>query len=642
MKSVIVLIMFLLAFSGLSAVAGSAPTLGASAQSSQSSCSSNNTLTIAMNGGVPNSFNGINTFTTTGGYTERLSFLGLYPPPSNTGGLYYNDSITSSIGSNNNYTEWTFILRSGLKWSDGTNVSSQDVVRTFSSGFALNATADVQNLRSEIVKVVPLNASAVEFVTNKTDAHLPEKLSGVLYSNVMPQSFVTQGSFFTGFNGAYPADGPFVINNYSSGQPQAVLTPNPYSKPAPSECKIVIDYVESQSEVSTLLQAGTADLGIAVPYGDVSNILQHSPSLHLLDEKQLFDTALSYNDSIYPYNMTAFRQALAFGINQSQIDQQAFAGLATPGYSSEGGIPNNVKWYASNQTTYSYNQQQAITLLNSIGITKNGQGQLTYPNGTAITLQLWSETDYSADVTASTVVQQNLQQLGFKVNYNPPTLQSNIIADTYSNTNGIDSAMIIDTDEACTFGFPFLDALPVWQVCLPLAAPPTWLTPASAQAQYQGNLTALDQTANPTAIYNYLANIQSLNSKYLPVIHLNFADDPIMYSTARWTNWPTSSISDGFGIELNNSAIALLRPTSGQTTTSQTGQQSSTTSSSIGSTSSSTSPTATTSSALATSSLTSSGGSSGLTSLSFAAVAITILVVASGALSILAKRRKPL
>jgi len=622
----IALLILLLAVSCLSAPLS--PANSASAQSSPSSCDTNHTLTIAMNGGVPNSFNGINTFTTTGGYTERLSFLALYPPPDNTGGLYYPDSVVDWFNSNANYTEWTFNIRPGLKWSDGTNVSSSDVVNTFSNKFALNATADVQGLRFEIVNVKALNSSATEFILNKTDAHLPEKLSGVLYSNVMPASFIAQGAFFTGFNGAYPADGPFVIQNYTSGSPQAVLTPNPYYTPHPAICKVVVDFVESQSEVSTLLQAGTADLGAAVPYEDVSNILAHSPSIHLLDEKQLLDTVLSYNDTIYPYNMTAFRQALAYGINQSQVIQQGFAGLATPGYASEGGIPNNVRWYSPNQTTYSFDQQKALTLLKSIGITKNAQGQLTYPNGTVITLQLWSENDYSADVTASTVVQSNLQSLGFKVNYNPPTLQSNIIADTYANTNGIDSAMLIDTDEACAFGFPYLDALPVWQVCLPLAAPPTWLEPSSAQAQYMGNLTALDGTANASQEFRYLANIQALNSQYLPVIHLNFADDPIMYSTARWTNWPKSSISDGYGIEFNNTAIALLQPVSGGTT-SATAQTSTSSSSATGAASSSATGTATSAatSLTSTTAATTSSSSGQNNTLTYAAIAIIVIII---------------
>ncbi|MDA4129942.1 MAG: ABC transporter substrate-binding protein [Thaumarchaeota archaeon] len=653
MKASVFTLLFLFGISTIFSV--TVTSVRVNAQSSNS-CPANDTLTIAMNGGVPNSFNGINTFTTTGGFTERMSYLSLFPPPSFSGTPDYTESVVNSYAASANYTQWTFNVRPGLQWSDGTNVSSQDIANTFSSAFALNASADVQGLRLEITKVNVINSSAATFVLNKTDAHLPERLSGILYSNIMPKSFIPHGSFFNGFDGTYPGDGPYVIVNYTEGSPQAVLVPNPYYKPAPGTCMIILDYVESQSQVSTLLQAGTADMGAYVPYADISNVLAHSPALKLVDQKNVLVTDLSYNNTIYPYNMTAFRQALAYAINESQVDQTAFSGYANTAYNSQGGIPSSeTAWYSSNQTTYSYNQAQALQLLSSIGIKQNSNKQLTYPNGTVVTLSLWTESDYDADITAQTVIQQNLDALGFNIVQAPATLQSNIIGDTYANVNGIDSAMVIDSDEACDFGMPLLDALPVWQVCLPLAAPPTWEMPPSAQAAYESNLTALQATANMTQEFHYLANIQALNAKYLPVIIVNYADAPIIVSNARFTNWPSSNLLDGFGIELNNTAIVNLQPVSGATSTSASSPTTSssasaattptTTSSPVTSVSLSTATSLATTTAVSTvvstavTTVTNSAGG-GLSTTAIAAIVIVVVIIIA-AVAALAMRRRP-
>ncbi len=593
-----------------------------------------------MHGGTPNSFNGINTFTESAGITERTPYLSIYPPPTFGGKLYYNDSVVDWFRANANYTTWTFNVRPGLKWSDGTNVTSQDIVNTYSKQFALNATADAQGLRFEITSVVPLNSSAAEFMLNKSDAHLPERLGGILYTNVMPASFVAKGAFFNGFDGIYPADGPFYIDDYSSGNPQAILLRNPYYTPSPKICKFVVDYVESQSEVSTLVQAGTADLGVFVPYPDVSNILAHNPSLHLLDEKNTVLFSLLYNVTKYPYNMTAFRQALAYGINETQLVQQGVVGYGTEAYSAQGGVPPSQSWYSPNQTTYSYNTTKALQLLKSIGMTKNSNGQLTYPNGTVISLALWATSDLSAGITDQTIIQQNLNALGFNINVVPATLGANLIADSYSNTNGENSALVVSGgSEGCVFGLPFLDALPIYQVCIPEAAPPTWLEPPSAQHEYQSNLTAITGTADPTLEYKYLSNIQALNSQYLPEIVLNYADAPVIYSTARWTNWPPH-ILDGWAIELNSTALSQLQPVNASTTSSTALN---TTSSLVSSSTSSVSSSSSSPASIVTTTVTataSSASSQGNTLL-YVATAVVVIVIIGAAVAVLRRRRPP-
>ena len=141
-------------------------------------------------------------------------------------------------------------------------------------------------------------------------------------------------------------------------------------------------------------------------------------NVHLLQERGNGITTLEYNDSIYPYNMTAFRQALVYGINQTDIVNSAFAGYAETAYNGQGivdPIGGKNYWYNPNITQYSLDQNKSLSLLASIGINKGSDGLLHYPNGTAVSLTLWADTDQTEDTVAAAIVQNDLQSIGFSI-----------------------------------------------------------------------------------------------------------------------------------------------------------------------------------------------------------------------------------
>ena len=341
--------------------------------------------------------------------------------------------------------------------------------------------------------------------------------------------------------------------------------------------------------------------------------------------------------------MTEFRQALAFGINQSAISDLAFSGYASTAYNGEGIVyPGATAWYNSNITKYSFNQTKAMSLLSAVGIKKGSDGALHYPNGTAVTLTLWTDSDQTPDVTGAGVVKQDLQQLGFNVNL-VTTTGANIVADYSSNVNNIGRAIIYYTAPiAPVWGDPYQDARTGPEVYwLPLTSGQHWEYPAAINNSYWGNRSALYATAEPAAERQYLNNIQSLNAQYLPSLILSFPDVLYGYNKAAWSNWPTNSYILFQGGVWNWTAFSALAP-SGSTTSTSTSSISTTsstvsTSSSVAAFSSTTSSaTTTTTSAVLT---TSSAGSSSFTL--YAAIAPIVVVVAVlAAVALMMRRRK--
>jgi peptide/nickel transport system substrate-binding protein len=600
----------------------------------QQACSPQDTLTWTLV--VPPSSINPNTLVTPSGTdTPALLIFGQYYSPQGVpeqnGTFDYNTSVTDVITHNANYTQWMFHLKPGLRWSNGQNVTAQDLLASYSTKMWYNSSYDILGLGPEINNSYALNSSTAVYNLNMPDAQLANKFSvDTIGSVVFPASIVNQ------YGAAYPnlgtttSMGPFYVSNYSAGLFQMTLLRNPYFEPQPKWCQISVNFVESLSQTANNLLSGSTDVAQVEP-SNVPAILK-DPNLQLLDEKGMFQTSLEYNITVYPYNMTAFRQALAFGINQSKIVQQAFSGYAATAYDSEGTVYNNSQsyWFNPNIKQYNFNQTESLALLNSINITKGSDGLLHYPNGTAISITLWAATDSAVDVIGAQAIKTDLQNLGFTVNVQT-TSSANIIGDYASNVGNIArTGLILATTTLGVFGFILDDVLPGWDVYFTPTVPNIyWEYPPSVNDEYNSNLSAIYATDNRTALQQYAYNIESINAQNLPTIMLAFPDEIWAFNTQRWTGWPTQGQYFVWaGFVPNPEPLLHIQPVSSATSTT-TPVTTSTTSSSL---------TNTTQPSNSTSTTTSTGGSSLVL---IAAIVVVVVIVIAVAAVFLRRPKKP-
>jgi len=525
--------------------------------SAQSSCPTNNTLRVTLTP-IPDTFNDLSAHGSADFIVAWAQKLSLTPfPDLPNGSLDWSGAITNGYTSNSNYTQWTFNIRPGEKWSDGTNITSKDILNTYNSSYALNPNYDILNLHTEIANEYALNSTAAVFVLNKSDAHLPEEMSNFISFSIEPPSDIKQGPAYNMF-GSDVTDGPFYDTNYTSGSTTLVMLRNPYYKPESAVCELAVNFVESSGYMTQFLVSGQTDLTWPLAPGAISTDL-NLPNMHIYDEKAQWETALQYNVTTYPYNMTQFRQALAYAINDSAVVGSMF-GYGLAANNSTGGVPSNVPWYTPNQQTYSYNPQKALQLLESIGFTQDSSGALHYPNGTVFSTTLWTDTAKPQDIPASTPVAQNLRALGMQINVQTVSVQS-LSANFASNAFGIQNQIILYSSGGPVFSDQWLDGQPP---CATMGTPgchATLIWPQSALNAYNGNLTALNGSGNSTQEQQYLNNIQQIQAQYLPVLPLAYPDLIVGYSTAHFTGWPTPPSLISLQPErFNTSMFAALTP----------------------------------------------------------------------------------
>jgi ABC-type transport system substrate-binding protein len=472
------------------------------------------------------------------------------------------------------YTQWTLNVRPGLKWSDGTVVNATDVLVSEGPKFAFNPSYNFEGLLQHVTSETAINSSAVTFNLNESDAYLLNQfaLDGAGGTPVLPaRDILANGASFPN-TGTDLSMGPFWISNYTAGSTQMVMYRNQYwgqiaGQTAPQICEIQVSFVATLSLTSARLLGGQADLAPLDP--STAKSVAAGANLHVLDEKAVGAASLEYNDSVFPYNNLAFRQALVYGINQTDFIQKAFSGYAQPAYNAETATPSSAGiFYNPNTQAYSFNPTMAASLLSSAGITKGSDGFLHYANGTTATLTLWTDTENTEDLAGAAVVQTDLQNLGFKVNL-ITTSQANIVGDYTANTDNIRNHLILFSGYVLNPPNALVDGLPACSVeWLPPTCSTHFFYPSSVDAQYQANLTGVLGSADPTTEAHYLWNIQAMEAKYLPAIILAYPDFLWGYSTANWAGWPGPSghMDEGLAEVPNMTAWETLTPVAASST----------------------------------------------------------------------------
>ena len=338
--------------------------------------------------------------------------------------------------SGTNDTQWIENLVSpNMKWSDGVPINATDLAYSFgidmtTGQYANTSTVDRWGaVRGTFTSISIMNSTAIKVTTANPDPKFP--LLTFLYV-VYPYHYYKQFGFGSNVLGTTsilsgPGDSAYVPANYTAGSFSMNLNANPLSPSwngaTPAFKTMTIQFFTQDSAQVSSLAAGTLDSALVSP-SDVS-ALQSSSSIGVTQVPSDYQLMIYVHSTGYPWNNTAFRQALMYLVNRSQIDQTLYGGQ-TPTGNPEVLIPQAVPTYLSSGTPmYNYSVSSATSLLKQAGLTQNSQGKWMLPNGTALTVNVEAPNNDPNYVRASQLLQGTFQGAGINVNLlNPAYAQA--------------------------------------------------------------------------------------------------------------------------------------------------------------------------------------------------------------------------
>jgi peptide/nickel transport system substrate-binding protein len=319
---------------------------------------------------------------------------------------------------------WTFKLRDGVKFHDGTAFDAQAVKFTIdrivdgsaggSSSLAFLGPID----RAEVV-----DRLTVRLVFKKPYPALLDGLETGYLAIVSPAAVRKHGKEF----GQHPiGTGPYVFESWTRGQ-QVILKRNSAYNWAPAHMKhqgpgyldeIVYRFVpEHQTRLATL-EKGEVDLIGRAPGPDVGRLREDKRFVAYLNMFKGAPTMFLVNTSKPPTNDVAVRQAMLYAINREAVVKAVTFGISTVAYGPL--KPSIWPYWKGVEQMYKHDPAKARQLLDQAGW-KPGPDGIRVKDGQRLK-SIVSVKDDPQALDMLQVMQANLKQVGMELEIRPMAL----------------------------------------------------------------------------------------------------------------------------------------------------------------------------------------------------------------------------
>lgn len=292
---------------------------------------------------------------------------------------------------------YTFTLRDGVKFSDGSDLRAEDVV------FSLDRH---KNLGDE--SPLPL-AGPIDSISAQDNATVTITLTSAYTPLISELANFSNGIYPANFGGKTEeeffqnpiATGPFVVDQWDpNGDISFIRNENYWQEGKPYVDSLVYKLVPDDTQLQQQLVAGQLDVIDHVPYANVSE-LESNPAVQVLTNKSWKIEQVFFNTQNGYFADEHVRRAVAHAIDREGMVNAVTFGTATVANSL---IPPTIE-YSANDEGYALDFD--------LDSAKAELAKSAYPNGFNATLSIKSGN--AALAQEAQIVQQSLAELGITV-----------------------------------------------------------------------------------------------------------------------------------------------------------------------------------------------------------------------------------
>jgi peptide/nickel transport system substrate-binding protein len=233
--------------------------------------------------------------------------------------------------------------------------------------------------------------------------------------------------------------GPFYIKRLNNSQALLVQNPDFYAASKVHVGSVIMEHDSTNQQIASLLESSTLDTSPFVAMSSSVNAQIVAAGNKKITWPALVASAIAFDENVAPYNNVMVRQALAYVLNRTAIQQVGEPVVGTPAKTTIGAVSAALPDYLTPAqeaalNPYSPNTATATSLLKSAGLTLKG-GQWYLPNGTAWTITLPVAQGFSDWQDASSVIKSELDSFGIPTTITAgpqwPQYQLNLFAGQY-------------------------------------------------------------------------------------------------------------------------------------------------------------------------------------------------------------------
>jgi peptide/nickel transport system substrate-binding protein len=368
-----------------------------------------NPLTITDNGGL-----------------NMLCQVGEFLIVDNTGrpGVQLQPVLALSWKPNVDGSVWTFKLRPGVKFHNGSTMSADDVVYTFQQQTDPRNAANALSALSGILApggVIKVDDLTVAFQLEQPVGSFPYLVSSNTYNAII----VPKGTDFATWEKTFVGTGPFKLKSYTQNVGASFVANPDYWGTKPLLAGTQFNFYGSQQPQILALEGGQVDLVNAFVVQGASSLL-NNPQYKIVKLNASLHRELSMRCDEAPFTDPRVRQAVALTLDRPALVKALLGGYGTPGndspfapifVSTDTSVPQRVQ-----------NIAKAKQLLAAAG----------HPNG--ISSPLYTE-QYQEIPELAQAITASAAQAGINIKLNVETQSTYYGKATFGNSDWLDGKM---------------------------------------------------------------------------------------------------------------------------------------------------------------------------------------------------------
>ncbi|MCW5850313.1 MAG: ABC transporter substrate-binding protein [Anaerolineae bacterium] len=296
---------------------------------------------------------------------------------------------------------YTFKLRKGLKFADGSPLDAQAVKASFDRLMAINKSA-ASNIR-QLTKTDAVDDVTVKMTLSEPYPYFLPMIGSYASSIINPKAFANEkdgDKAQAWLANNCMGSGPYVISEWTRGQ-RLVLDYNKnwYGK-EPAIKRVIVKIVPESTNLLLQLEKGDLDFMSPVSIPEMLT-LQGKAGVKMVEVPSFLLILAYLNNTKPPLDNVKVRQAMNYAINYDQVIKELIQGK---GRRLKGPLAFGMEGYDESLAGYNYDPAKAKQLLTEAG----------YPNGFEITLTYATQGAPGADDIAQAAAAY-LGEVGIKV-----------------------------------------------------------------------------------------------------------------------------------------------------------------------------------------------------------------------------------
>lgn len=320
-------------------------------------------------------------------------------------------------------TTWTVKLRPGQKFSDGSDLTSKDVVATFLREKSVPGNV-VSAFTNPLKTVTAPDDTTAVFTFSQPFPDFEGYTSTGVYGCVYPAGKVGDPA---SFKNPVTAGRYKVASPWTGGKIQLTVNPN-YWAGRPQITNLTVETITDPNSAISQLQSGQVNFAANLPSTYVSRLDGTSGvTVGKVEAYGFFDIRM--NNAKGPLSDINLRKAISAAIDRPALVSAIFGDKDTP---TSGFWPAQMAGHNPSAPT-------AVDL----AAAKKYLAASAYPNGTNLTL-MYSDQDMPFESQAALLVQSQLQKIGITLtmqSVDVSTLVSHLTAGTYDLNLGANAAL---------------------------------------------------------------------------------------------------------------------------------------------------------------------------------------------------------